>query len=678
MNFTLPPRPQAHPYPFHARYGRRNPTWGLGSGHHAIDKARCVGWHLLSNSYTEYRSRYIHANYRFIVDPRGEYHTQAIDADVHLDWSHVLQILASAQSQTSSCPICLSTPVAPRMAKCGHIFCLPCLIRYMHSVEDIDTPLPEKKARWKKCPICWDSIYLSDTKPVRWFVGQEAEAPREGGDVVLRLMMRQAGSTLALPRDGAESLSTNEEIPWYFAAEVTDYARIIRGTEEYMNLNFDREVEELQVQEKEDELIFGEETTWTRKAVRTVLEAKEKVKGIGNPPTAPKKPEERKVKRPPITFHESSSEAPDFYDILHAAKSGRSVGLGFGTPQNSHSPSPLMRSTEILDETLDEQVQARPPEGGVQPSSTAVLQQPPHRSKPVMAPMRQSDNRPHGDAPYLFYQALLHYYLSPLDIRILKAAFGDYASFPTTILPRVERVSTGHIVDDDLRRRAKYLAHLPYGCEVGFLECNWTDVVDPEILKGFAAEIERRRRKNYEKEIREEKERLRAEKSEDEKRWASTRRKRPSVLQDNFPDAEAFESTENDTTLRAASSVDLTAPSSSPPWLSSQNRNGSAFASLASPSTSPHAPRTVWGTAAIIPSSPPQPPATHEPEAADNDGWLQGWERDLLQEDELLSQMQASSFHGDNSPRVGAGGGNGKKKKAKKITLMTTNARRAA
>ena len=612
------------------------------------------------------------------MDPRGDYHTQAIDADVHLDWNIVLQILASAQSQTTSCPICLSTPVAPRMAKCGHIFCLPCLIRYMHSVDDANTSLPEKKARWKKCPICWDSIYLSDTKPVRWFVGQEAEAPREGGDVVLRLVMRLASSTLALPRDGAESLSKNEDIPWYFAAEVTDYARIMKGSEDYMNLNFNREIQELQLQEREDELIFGEETTWTRKAVHTILEAKEKVKGIGNPPSAPKKPEERKTKRPLIMLPESGFEATDSYAIQHAAKSGRLVDIGFDTLPNSNPPSPLTTSTIFLGETSAGQVQVKGSDRGAQSPSSVVLQQPAHTSKSVISPIRHSENRPHGDAPYFFYQALLHYYLSPLDIRILKAAFGDFESFPSTILPRVERVSTGHIVDEDLRRRAKYLGHLPYGCEVGFLECNWTDVVDPEILEGFAGEIERRRKKNTEKELREEKERLKAEKSEDEKRWAAARRKRPSVPQDQFPKADAFASLEHETTLHAASSVDLTAPSSSPPWLLSQNRNGSAFASLASPSTSPDAPRTVWGTAAVIPSSPPQPPATHEQDTADNDGWLQGWERDLLLDDELDSHMQASSFHGEGSPRVPSAGGTGKKKKAKKITLMTTNARRAA
>lgn len=42
---------------------------------------------------------------------------------------------------------------------------------------------------------------------MRWYTGQEGTPPREGDDVVLRLVMRQPGSTLALPRDGADALN---------------------------------------------------------------------------------------------------------------------------------------------------------------------------------------------------------------------------------------------------------------------------------------------------------------------------------------------------------------------------------------------------------------------------------------------------------------------------------------
>ena len=562
------------------------------------------------------------------------------------------------------------------MAKCGHIFCLPCLIRFMHSSDDT-TPTPEKKARWKKCPICWDSIYISETRPARWFTGQEGERPQEGADVVLRLIMRQPGSTLALPRDGAESLDNAEEIPWYFAAEVMDYARVMKGSEEYMTDQYEEEIEALQQQEKEDELMFGEETQYTKKAVSSILEAKERIKGIGNPPSAPKQPSERKPRRPLLDFVESSdaTNAPDFHSIQHATKSGQSLSRSSLGPQSrsgsSLDPSPTATSTSQSSES------ASPATVSTEFQRSATSRsQPPTSSTDQALPLRFQDrsgaglNHLHNDSPFFFYEALLHYYLSPLDIRILKAAFGDYSSFPTTILPRLERVSTGHIMDDELRRRAKYLAHLPHGCEVGFLECNWTDVVSPEVLEGFAVEIERRRKKNWEKEFREEKERIRAEKEEDDKRWAAARRRRPAPSHDVISESD-FQP------LPDASAIDFAAASSSPPWSSSRAQGGSGFASLASPSTSPVASKTVWGTRMIVPTSPDMPAVSDEPEPSENDGWLQDWERDILQEEDLIAQAAATSLEPSSSLQAAPAAGS-KKKKGKKITLMSTNVRRGA
>lgn len=546
----------------------------------------------------------------------------------------------------------------------------------MHSSDDAN-PTPEKKARWKKCPICDDSIYISETRPVRWFTGQEGERPQEGGDVVLRLIMRQPGSTLALPRDDAEALQDSDEIPWYFAAEVLDYARVMKGSEEYMKEQYEIEIEELQRQEKEDELMFGEETQWTRKAVWSVVEAKERVKELGNPPSAPQHPSERKPRRSPIEFLESAEDVPDFYQTQHAAKSGQSLSRSPAQPsQRQRSQSSLRQlpdttpasSTDNIGSKTNASIGFKPMTGSqINPFSARSDQPSVYRHRYTE---RSSTSSHHEtESPYFFYEALLHYYLSPLDIRILKAAFGEFSAFPTTILPRVEHVSTGHIVDDELRRRAKYLAHLPHGCEVGFLECDWTDVVSLEILEGFMADIERRRRKHREKEVREEKERVRAEKEEDDKRWAAARRRRPTPAQEVVSEAE-FQP------LPEPSSTDFAA--SSPPWSSSRSQGGSGFASLASPSTSPVASKTVWGTRMLVPSSPAMPPIPDEHEISENDGWLQDWERDLLGgEEDLLAQMEATALEASSSKQAAMSTGN-KKKKAKKITLMSTNARRGA
>ncbi|KAK7429647.1 hypothetical protein QQZ08_003842 [Neonectria magnoliae] len=559
LDYSTPRPIQDHN--FHARSYRRNPTWGPGSGYHAADKAR-----------------YVHANYRFIVSPEGTYTKHASDPDLHLDWSLVMQILASSESQTSSCPICLSEPVAPRMAKCGHIFCFPCLIRFMNSSSSDDADKSARGPRWKKCPICEDSIYLQEVRPVRFYAAQESPLPRVGDDVVLRLMARNVNSTLALPREGgAEVLNSGEDIPWHFAANVLDYARILKGTVDYMTSQFDEEISALEQQAKEDETLFGQDGEWTQKAIRAIVLAKEKLA-----------------------------------DLAMAEVS-------------------------------------------------TVIQQP-------------TPAKPSSDADFYFYSSPPHLYLSPLDIRILKTKYGSFSSFPSTLLPQVEHISTGHVVDDAMRKRAKYLGHLPRGCVVSFLECDWTDIVPAETLASFSGDIERRRKRNRDKETQEERERLQAERLEAAAIRTSTgfRRSSENLGDDSVPPMDLSEF------QPLSGHADATPPDPRP-----------GFETLASMSTSPSNQRTVWGTRAINGGS-PELRAVREPNA--NDGWLK--DDDLFGSAELAMQIQAleaaekskasqiSTASGSNlggsgsGGGVGGGGGGGKRKKKQKITLMSTGGRR--
>lgn len=557
LSFSSPrPHFENHSYSYNRNY-RRNPTWGPGSGHHHVDKAR-----------------YVHANYRFIVSPKGEYSKQAVDADEPLDWADVLQILASAESQAASCPICLSEPVAPRMAKCGHIFCLPCLMRYMQSSTS-DEPTPtEKRQRWRKCPICEDSIYVSEVRPVRFYAGQESPLPRPGEDVVLRLMMRYDKSTLALPNEGgADVLKSGEEIPWHFAANVLDYARIMRGTSDYMTEQFAREIEDLTKQEKHDELLFNEDGEWTQKAIKAIEAAKDKVQELGEVEVA----------------------------LAEASKNA-------GSSRN-----------------------------------------------------RQSEH------DFYFYTSPPHLYLSPLDIRILKTKYGAFSEFPSTLLPRVEHISTGNSVDDVLRKRAKYLGHLPRGCLVSFLECDWTDIVPEEILATFKEEIERRRKRNRDKELQEERERLQAERVE----AAALRRGQGRSVPSAFDE---FTVRYSDEGLSDRLNMDdfqpLGAPGTTPP----NPRPG--FTSLASMSTSPSNHRTVWGTpAAAAAISPGQGPS--EPPSRVDDGWLgEDQFMESLGAADLAKQMETFGIEAPAAEGTASGGGKKKKKQKQKITLMSTGGRR--
>lgn len=553
LNYSAPLR-QSHDYGFgHGRSARRHPTWGPGSGYHPIDKAK-----------------FVHANYRFVVDPSHDYTAQASDADKHLDWNDVQQIIASAESQSTSCPICLSEPVAPRMARCGHIFCLPCMIRFLNSTTDDEVSM-RKEARWKKCPICEDSFKMAETRPVRFYAGQESPLPGPGHDVVLRLMVRDSGSTLALPNEGGtDPVNIGEEVPWHFAANVMDYARIMKGTTDYMLSEYDREIEDLRKQSTEDEIQFGvEDGDWTLRAIRSVTAAKDRLR-------------EQKLN-----------------DTDGAAASANG-------------------------------------------STKSQAKQP-------------------ASYPFHFYSAPPHLYLSPLDIRILKTKFGDYSNFPSTLLPRVEHISTGHVVDDVLRKRAKYLSHLPHGCVVNFLECDWTEIVPAEILDTFSTELEKRRKSHRDKAAQEERERVQAERQEAAAIGRSARRHFDIANEDSFESTPAL-SSEDFQPLGAAAGT--TPPNPRP-----------GFEQLADLSTSPSNSKTVWGTRALA-TSPDFGPV---PTTSANDGWLK--DDEFLGAAEIALQMEAFGIDGASpgpgTPGGGGGaGGGGKKKKKQKITLMSTGGHR--
>ncbi|KAJ3502272.1 hypothetical protein NM208_g16761 [Fusarium decemcellulare] len=439
----------------------------------------------------------------------------------------------------------------------------------MNSASTEDEAKSIRGSRWKKCPICEDGIQMQDVRPVRFYAGQESPLPRLGDDVVLRLMARNANSTMALPREGgAEALYFGDDIPWHFAANVLDYARMMKGTADYMAAQHDDEVAALEQQAKEDETLFGQDDEWTQRAIRAITTAKEKL--------------------------------------------------------------------------ADLQV-AEEPASGLGPTSAKAS----------------------SDADFYFYSSPPHLYLSPLDIRILKTKYGSFSSFPSTLLPRVEHISTGHVVDDALRRRAKYLGHLPRGCVISFLECDWTDIVPAETLASFAGEIERRRRRNREKETQEERERLQAERLEAAALRKSTGYQRlPAPLEE-----------EDVPRMDLSEFQPLSGHSGATP---PDPRPG--FETLAEMSTSPSTQRTVWGTR-VVNGSPEMAPVRS---SNVDDGWLK--DEELFETADLAMQIQAIEASDNNNTRPnntggggggsGGGGGGGKKKKKQKITLMSTGGRR--
>lgn len=125
---------------------------------------------------------------------------------------------------------------------------------------------------------------------------------------------------------------------------------------------------------------------------------------------------------------------------------------------------------------------------------------------------------PPSTSTYYYYQAAsgLPIYLHPLDIKILLSHFSHYAAFPDSITVRVESFAET-TVNEDLRKRCKYLAHLPEGADVVFVETDLESVVGHEGLKNFERGLSMRRSRRDQKNRKDDKARAKAEERDKEK-----------------------------------------------------------------------------------------------------------------------------------------------------------------
>lgn len=144
----------------------------------------------------------MNANFRFLVRSNGNYALQLTNPDDYVDWVDVQQVVLNSTDELS-CPICLCAPIAPRMTACGHIFCFPCVLRYLGQAPET------QKRTWRKCPICYDPVYSKALKPV--LVYHAPPPPQPPCSLNFRLLYRYQDSTVTLPV--SDDISTGE-LPW--------------------------------------------------------------------------------------------------------------------------------------------------------------------------------------------------------------------------------------------------------------------------------------------------------------------------------------------------------------------------------------------------------------------------------------------------------------------------------
>jgi hypothetical protein len=176
-----------------------------------------------SNQPTFNKERFVNANFRFVMKPGYDDIEHSTNPDMLVKWESVCQMIVPT-SKPITCPICLSPPVAARVTKCGHVFCWPCLQHYISLSEH----------SWRKCPICYESIYATALKRVKVIdtISYEKASPGNPIEMEFTLMKRNSMSAVALPLTSHRKWNT--AIPLVDLPNAITFSKVVVANDQYL------------------------------------------------------------------------------------------------------------------------------------------------------------------------------------------------------------------------------------------------------------------------------------------------------------------------------------------------------------------------------------------------------------------------------------------------------------
>uniref|UniRef100_A0AAQ6AKZ3 E3 ubiquitin-protein ligase RNF10 n=1 Tax=Amphiprion ocellaris TaxID=80972 RepID=A0AAQ6AKZ3_AMPOC len=420
----------------------RGGNGGVGDGGHACWGRRNKWGHKHKPFNKEL---FLQANCQFVVTDDQDYKAHFTDPDTLVNWDCVQQVRIYSH-EVPSCPICLYPPLAARITRCGHIFCWPCMLHYLS--------LSDKS--WSKCPICYEAVHTADLKSV---VAMETRQYVAGDVITMRLMRREKGALVAMP--SSQWVKVEEPVRFGDAC-LSPYSKLLLTSPAQVLSLITEEKAVLQAQLSQEEDAQG---CFIQSALCLL-----------------------QVKLHAYAWH------PTF----------RCISL-----------YPVLQYSSAFDDEVEELIEdavAEPPDFS-EAILESVLEEPP---EPMMAAAPEPQLEEEGLASqaeagrptasvvhgpyYYFYQAddCQQMFLHPVNVRCLLREYGSLEASPDSI--------TATVVEIEIRRRHRYLAHLPLTCEFSICELALQPpVLSKETLDTFADDLEKRKR-------------LRQKKARDEKR----------------------------------------------------------------------------------------------------------------------------------------------------------------
>ncbi|XP_050078980.1 RING finger protein 10 [Anopheles maculipalpis] len=392
------------------------------------------------------KEQFLQANCQFVVRAGEDYEGLLAAPDQLVDWGKVEQIHVLS-SEEPQCPICLYPPVAAKMTKCGHVYCWPCILHYL--------ALSDKT--WRKCPICYEAIHLPD---LRSAVSKPFHAFGTGEYVTLQLMRREKGTMKVV--EVGDDMEVGVTRPVVVAIPHFD-ATV--GNSILTKLLLTDTVQMLKIMERE-------QTELENQLVSDGAEA----------------PENMFVQQALDILGEKRSNLMASKAIIFPAPAEKTVLRGTSDEGEQAEVQSADSHEDTHDGTSDEAS-----------SSDFMIDE---ESNFTVGDIDIVPTAQCAGQHYYFYQSLdgQPLFLHSINSRMLQAMYGSLDRSPHRITGRVVQKDSCSM-DENLRRRLKYLEHLPVCTQFDVVELDFgptangnNGLVSEEVLSLFHDELSLRQR----------------------------------------------------------------------------------------------------------------------------------------------------------------------------------------
>lgn len=474
------------------------------------------------------KETFIQANCHFLLEP-GEHVESMIDPDHHVNWQAVHCVFLPTD-QIPNCPICLDKAVAPKITKCGHIFCTTCILHYLHlSIKN-----------WSRCPLCFEPVYKNALKSLEFRLHKKY---KEDDIIDFVLVQRSKGSVAVFERSRLSRPDSWSTIDHSFFARITvsrDISRTIkREREELLNArNTQDDVDAVFINMALADL-KEREKQWSKKYPQNPTEkASMKKRGSSRRKHASSKHQKvvKILKPPPSTSHHSAKIGR--IQILKREKGVninpcQITGSGFSSIHNEERKNQDKKkkfsfnpNAFIFDPTTKShgiKVNNVINNSSLEPSvnSSNIQTMPSSKNSPQGDDIEQkkqhsiNEENDTGDT-YYFYQSQdgQQLFLNSLNFRCLKEEFRSTRNFPLHVRGRIIELLT-YEQTEETRRKKRFLKHLPLTSKFTIALVDLSHIVSPETNALFAPQFKTRIRKREKEKQKRERERKKQQKQAD-------------------------------------------------------------------------------------------------------------------------------------------------------------------